>query len=323
MSENRSVKIDQEESGERLDVFCTGLLEDLTRSRIKKLIDGGRILVNGLPSKAGYKLREADVIDIAVPDPVEIDLTPENIPIEILYQDDDLLVVNKPAGMVVHPAVGNYGSTLVHALLYHVKDLSGIGGKLKPGIVHRLDKDTSGLLIVAKNDRAHSGLSDMIKERKVNRLYRAIVIGDLPQDAGVLSFPIGRSGSDRKKMAVVHRGSRDAVTEYRVLQRFGRYTYAEIKLHTGRTHQIRVHFSHSGFPVLGDPEYKGRELPHEKLSKGELDLWRKLLKILPRQALHSYHLEFTHPVSRKTIEVTSDLPPDFKEALRNIRDFYL
>lgn len=322
MPVKHSIKIERNGAGERLDLFCSQKLKDITRSRIKNLIDADAILVNGRPVKAGYKLKESDILDIMIPDPVDTEISPENIPVDIVYQDKDLLVVNKAAGMVVHPGVGNYHGTLVNALLYHVKDLSGIGGVLKPGIVHRLDKDTSGLLIVAKNDRAHVNLAEQIKSKAAKRLYKTIVIGDLHQDEGMLTFPIGRSISDRKKMAVTSIHGKDAVTRYEVLERFGRYTFARMQLHTGRTHQIRVHLSHCGYPVLGDVDYNGRKLPREKLRKDELDLWRKLLKIIDRQALHAYHLEFLHPVTEKVISISSELPSDFKKALETIREFY-
>ncbi|PJA28127.1 MAG: RNA pseudouridine synthase [candidate division Zixibacteria bacterium CG_4_9_14_3_um_filter_46_8] len=317
-----SRKIESPEAAKRLDVFCAESLEGVTRSRIKNIISGGGILVNGQPAKAGYKLKIGDILDMVIPDPEETELKAENIALDIAYENHDLLVVDKPAGMVVHPATGNYSGTLVNALLFHIKDLSGIGGELKPGIVHRLDKNTSGLLIIAKNDNAHVQLSQQIQERTAKRLYKAIVIGDLPQDLGTFSFPVGRSPSDRKKMAVTYGHSKEAITSYEVLERYGKYTLARLQLFTGRTHQIRVHLSHCGYPVLGDPEYGGRTRPHESLSKDELDLWRKLLKLMPRQALHAFHLEFNHPVSGKQIVVDSPLPDDFTAALLAIRTHY-
>ncbi|MBD3233917.1 MAG: RluA family pseudouridine synthase [candidate division Zixibacteria bacterium] len=323
MSRKISKKIDAEVAGQRLDIYCKHLLEDITRSRIKNLIDDEKILINGQPVKAGYTLKEGDILDLTIPPPAESEIKPENIPLDIVYQDRDMLVVDKPAGMVVHPAAGNYTGTLVNALLYHIKDLSGIGGEVKPGIVHRLDKDTSGLLLVAKTDQAHLRLSEQIRNRIVKRLYKTIVIGDLPQNEGDLRFPIGRSSSDRTKMTVTHKGSRDAHTQYNVIERFGRYTFAQMRLQTGRTHQIRVHLSHSGYPVLGDPDYGGREQPPGILDKRELDLWRKLMKVLERQALHAYHLTFEHPISGKSVTFESSLPDDFQEAINSIRDFYI
>ncbi|MCP4632602.1 MAG: RluA family pseudouridine synthase [candidate division Zixibacteria bacterium] len=322
MPERISFKISKNDKGERLDKVCTRQLKNVTRSRIKNLIDDGNILVNGMPVKSGYMLKTDDILDISLPDPEECDIAPENIPIEIVFQDKDIVVINKAAGMVVHPAVGNYCGTLVNALLYHIKDLSGIGGSLKPGIVHRLDKNTTGLLVVAKNDNAHLKLANQIKEKTAKRLYKAIVIGDIPQDEGELAFPIGRSISDRKKMSVRYDNSREAVTQYKVLERFGRFTFLELRLQTGRTHQIRVHLSHSGYPVLGDPDYNGRTLRNETFRKNELDLWRKILKINSRQMLHAYHLEFNHPVSNDVVSFNSNIPADFREILELIRTFY-
>lgn len=323
MSRKISKKIDTRAAGQRLDLYCTQLINDISRSRIKNLIDHGKILINGQPVKAGYILKGSDILDLTIPPPAESEIKPENIPLNIVFQDRDMLVVDKPAGMVVHPAAGNYTGTLVNALLYHIRDLSGIGGEVKPGIVHRLDKDTSGLLLIAKTDQAHAQLSEQIKNKTVKRLYKTIVIGDLPQDEGDLRFPIGRSSSDRTKMTVTHKGSRDAHTQYNVIERFGRYTFTEMRLQTGRTHQIRVHLSHSGYPVLGDPDYGGREQPQGILDKRELDLWRKLMKTLKRQALHAYHLTFEHPKNGEGTTFESPLPDDFQEAINTIRKFYI
>ncbi len=322
MKQKSNLKIGADSSGKRLDILCSEMFSDISRSRIKSLIQAGNILVNGRIVKAGYSVKEGDLLDISVPEPIKTDITPDDIPIKILYEDAYLLVVDKNAGMVVHPATGNYSGTLVNALLYHIKDLSGIGGELKPGIVHRLDKDTSGLLLVAKNDKAHIGLSEQIKSKSAQRFYKAIIIGDIPDNEGLLSFPIGRSPADRKKMTVKYKGGREAHTKYKVLERFGKYTFLEVQLLTGRTHQIRVHFSHIGYPILGDSDYKGRSIPTESFGKDELDLWRRLLKILSRQALHAYKLKFEHPITGKTITISSPLPEDISIALNEIRKFY-
>jgi len=322
MIERKSRIITNSDAGKRLDLYCVEFLNEITRSRISNLIKDGNILVNGLPVKGGFKIKSDDIVDIVIPDPQETDIKPENIPIEILYENKEFLVVNKPAGMVVHPAAGNYTGTLVNALLYQIKDLSGIGGKLKPGIVHRLDKDTSGLLLVAKSDRAHVNLAEQIKTKEVIRLYKTIVIGNVSEDEGSLSFPIGRNPFDRKKMAVVYKNSREARTDFKVLERIGKFTFARMQLFTGRTHQIRVHLMHYGFPVLGDPVYNGRKKPHKIINKDELDLWRKLLKIIPRQALHAYHLEFTDPTDKKLKTIESPIPSDFEETSNTIKSFY-
>ncbi|MBD3169841.1 MAG: RluA family pseudouridine synthase [candidate division Zixibacteria bacterium] len=322
MSERHFFKIEKDNIGQRLDVFCSNQVEGVSRSRVKELIFQHRIRVNDNPVKPSYKVQESDIIDMFIPDPINIKTTPEDIPLDIRYQDDDLVIVNKAPGMVVHPATGNYTGTMVNALLYHVGNLSGISGELKPGIVHRLDKNTSGLLIVAKNDTAHQSLAEQIKTKTAKRLYKAIVLGNLPEDEGILSFPIGRSAVDRKKMAVSYSHSKEATTRYEVLERYHHYTLAQIQLHTGRTHQIRVHLSHCGYPVLGDPEYKGRRKPIPFLQKEELDLWRKLLKILKRQALHAFHLEFRHPTTGKTMTITCDIPEDMQKALDLIHNHY-
>lgn len=284
-----------EEAGKRLDVFATSIAEELTRARVQKLIEDGEITVNGNISKANYKIKNGDFIVIKMPEPEQLEVKPEDIKLDVVYEDTDLLVVNKPQGMVVHPAAGNYTGTLVNALLAHCKDLSGINGVIRPGIVHRIDKDTSGLLVVAKNDKAHLGLAKQIKEHAVARKYIALVHGIIPESRGVIEAPIGRDAKDRKKMAVTVRNSKSAVTRYKVLERFDKYTLVECTLETGRTHQIRVHMAYIGFPVAGDPLYGPKKNPLN----------------LNGQALHAFLLGFNHPISGKYLEFTADLPSYF------------
>ena len=243
---------DSENVGVRIDKFLSDRIEELTRSALVNLIADGNVKVNNKVVSKNYKLKLGDEIFVSVPDPVEYEAEAENIPLDIVYEDDDLLVVNKPKGMVVHPAAGNYTGTLVNALLYHCKDnLSGINGVLRPGIVHRIDKDTSGLLLVAKNDKAHNSLAEQIKEHSLTREYEAIVFGNIKDDSGVIDAPIGRHHSERKKMAVTDKNSKNAVTHYEVIERLKGYTYMKFRLETGRTHQIRVHCAYIGHPVSG------------------------------------------------------------------------
>jgi 23S rRNA pseudouridine1911/1915/1917 synthase len=288
-------------SYKRLDVFLAEN-SNLTRSGIKNLIEQGKITVNGGPAKAGGKITGGDIVRVRLIPSHPVELEPQDIPINIVYQDGDIAVINKTQGMVVHPAVGNEQGTLVNALLFNIKDLSGINGEIRPGIVHRLDKDTSGLLVIAKNNEAHLALSEQIKTKQAKRIYRALVDGNLKQDEGVIDLPIGRHPTDRKKMAVVKTG-RHAVTHYRVLERFKGYTYVECALETGRTHQIRVHMKHLGHPVAGDGKY-GRaqnSLGH----KGQL--------------LHAYRLGLFHPVTGEYMEFEAPLPEYFESALKKLR----
>lgn len=284
--------VGENEESLRLDVFLSEQ-EDLglTRSRIQGLIQEKMVMVNDLPGKANYKLKIGDKVTVSVPPPKELIIQGEEISLDIIYEDEDLIVINKPQGMVVHPANGICSGTLVNALLAHCKDLSGIGGVTRPGIVHRLDKDTSGLLVVAKNDLAHLSLAEQIKERQVKKTYLTLVYGNMKNDQGTIEAPIGRHPVDRKKMAVVFRTGKPAITHYRVLKRFGNYTYLEIDLETGRTHQIRVHLAYIGHPVVGDPVYS---------SKNKFNL--------PGQFLHSARLVFTHPRSGEEMEFSAPLP---------------
>ncbi len=286
------------DEGTRLDVFLAQKL-NITRNAAAALIEGGGVSVQ----KKNYKLRAGDVIDVEIPEPREIDVEAQNIPLDIVYEDSDLLVINKARGMVVHPAAGNWDRTLVNALMYHCgPELSGINGVLRPGIVHRLDKDTSGLMLVAKNDIAHNSLAEQIKEHTVRREYHTVVIGNLKEDTGTISAPIGRHKTDRKKMAVTESNSKEATTHYTVLERYPGFTYASCILETGRTHQIRVHMSHTGHPVIGDRVYGARD----KLG-------------IEGQCLHSKNVTFVHPRSGEKLYFESELPDYFEEILRKLR----
>lgn len=307
--ENDEIKLLEVSEGEegRLDKYLSDKLEDMTRSYLKKLIsDDKAVLVNGGSAKPNYKLKPGDIIELAVPEPIELEIKAENIPLDIVYEDSDMLVVNKPQGMVVHPAAGNYTGTLVNALLYHCGDsLSGINGEKRPGIVHRIDKDTSGLLLVAKNDNAHQKLSSQIKEHSLTRAYKALVHGNIKQDSGRIDAPIGRHPGDRKKMTVTDKNSREAVTNFRVIERYGRYTFVECILETGRTHQIRVHMSKNGHPIVGDKTYG--------VKKEEFNL--------AGQLLHAYKVGFIHPVSGEYMEFVSELPDYYMNVLDRLRNF--
>lgn len=289
--------IGHEHENQRLDVCLVSMFhEEHSRTFIKKLIDSGNVSVNGINENAHYKVASGDEIKILIPDLEPLKVEPENIPLDIVYEDRDLIVVNKPLGMVVHPAPGNYSGTLVNALLYHCKDLSGIGGALRPGIVHRLDKDTTGILVAAKTDNAHKSLSEQIKNRTAERIYIALVKGIVQLDNGIIELPIGRNQKDRFKMDVTYVDARDAVTIYKVLERFKDFTMLEVKLGTGRTHQIRVHLAHYGYPVIGDKAYG--------YPRG-----------MNRQALHAKRLKFEHPSTGKLMEFETELPKDMKEVI--------
>jgi len=303
ITEEKEFTVDEAEHGKRVDVFLTEQNPDFTRSHLQKLISEGLILVRDKSVKANYKLKEGDKIVFKIPEPEKLEVLSENIPIEILYEDKDLIVVHKAQGMVVHPAPGNYSGTLVNALLYHCKDLSGINGVLRPGIVHRLDKDTSGVMVAAKNDKAHLSLATQIKDRTANRKYYALVHGNVAEPAGVINAPLGRNPKERIKMAVSTINSKDATTRYHVLERFGEYTLIECKLETGRTHQIRVHMAYLNHAVVGDPLY-GPKKVHFKL-KGQL--------------LHAYLLGFEHPSTGEYMEFKAERPQYFEKVLRNLR----
>ncbi len=300
----------------RIDLYLSQLDLGLSRSFVHKLIMSKRILVDSRAVKPSHKLKGGERIKIKIPPLEKLSLEPENIPLDIVYEDSDLLVANKKAGMVVHPAAGNFSHTLVNALLFHCKDLSGINGILRPGIVHRLDKNTSGLLVVAKNDFAHVGLAEQIKNRTLLREYVGIVWGHMPTGEGMIEAPIGRALKDRKKMAVTRVKGRDSLTQYKVLERFVLCDLLSLRLKTGRTHQIRVHLSYLNHPVLGDPEYGGRQKWLKGIYDRERPLAQKLLGLIDRQALHAKKLGFVHPRTKKYQEFDSTLPEDMENLLR-------
>lgn len=288
---------------DRLDKYISKQNANLSRMMIQKLIEENQILVNGNPQKASYKVQVGDEIVINIPEAKETDLKPQNIPIDVIYEDDDILVVNKPKGMVVHPAVGNPDGTLVNAVMEHCKgNLSGIGGELRPGIVHRLDKDTSGLIMVAKNDKAHIKLSEQIQKREVKKVYLALVRGVIAENEATINMPIARSTKDRKKMAVDKKG-KTAITHFKVLERFEKYTYLEVAIETGRTHQIRVHMAEIGHPVVGDYTYSN--------GKNEFNV--------EGQMLHAKSLDFKHPITEKAMHLEAPLPEYFTEILNKLK----
>ena len=300
--EQERLIIDEQVAGQRADVGLATLL-DLTRSNMQKLLEEGRAVRGSKVLKSNYKLKQGEEIIVTLPEPQPLDVQPENIPLDIIYEDEDVVVVNKARGMVVHPAAGNYSGTLVNALLYHCKNLSGINGVIRPGIVHRLDKDTSGIMICAKNDAAHLSLSKQIQEKTAQRTYLAVVRGNIKTDSGVIETLIARDKNDRKKMAVVKEDGRNAVTEYEVLERFGKYTIVRCRLRTGRTHQIRVHMEYLGYPLVGDPKYSPMKTPFA----------------IKGQALHSQTLEFTHPRTGERLRFEAPLPEDMHKIVTRLR----
>lgn len=303
MIEGAIFSIPEELDGSRIDKCVSLLVADVTRSRAQQLIESGDITVNGKLAGKSLKVTAGDRVCINVPDPEPIEAVPENIPLDIRYEDEYLLVVNKPKDMVVHPAAGNYTGTLVNALLYHCGDsLSGINGVMRPGIVHRIDKDTSGLLMVAKNDFAHRSLAQQIKEHSFRREYQAVVYGRFKEPEGIVDAPIGRNPSDRKKMAVTMKNSRNAVTHYEVIKEYASFSHLRLRLETGRTHQIRVHMAYLGHPVAGDPVYGPK----------------KVIKELNGQCLHAGLIGFVHPKTGEYMEITSELPEYFTSFLRKI-----
>lgn len=297
-------EVESEYEEERLDKYLSLIFPDQSRSFFQKLIKEGHILVNDKSEKANYRLRIEDMISVEIPDAVETPIVPENIPLDILYEDDDLLVVNKPKGMVVHPSAGHYTGTLVNAIMYHCKDsLSGINGEIRPGIVHRIDMDTTGSLIVCKNDESHIFIAEQIKEHSVVRKYRGIVYGHVQEEEGTIHAPIGRHPIERKKMAINDKNGKDAITHYRVLEHFSNYTYMEFQLETGRTHQIRVHMASIGHPLLGDTLYSSGRSPYK----------------LQGQTLHAMTIGFIHPKTKEYMEVVAPLPEYFEKILRDLR----
>ena len=296
---------EEDEIGKRIDVYIAEYKEELSRSRVQKLIENGLVTVNGKAVKSNYKLRKGDILEVEIPDPEPLEIEAEDIPLDIIYEDKDVVIVNKPQGMVVHPAPGHYSETLVNALMYHCKDdLSGINGQMRPGIVHRIDKDTSGVIMIAKSDAAHNSLAQQLAVHSITRKYYAVVCGNIKEDSGTVDKPIGRNPKDRKKMAVVQ-GGRRAVTHYRVLERFGgKYTLIEAQLETGRTHQIRVHMASLGHPLLGVTVYGSEKQPFK----------------LQGQVLHAKVLGFNHPSDGRYVEFESPLPKYFEKLLIKLRN---
>lgn len=300
----QTVTVEKEFSGNRVDKFLSEQFPDLSRSYIQKLIKDGHVTANGKIVKANYKLNALDTLALDKPELQEPDIVPENIPIDILYEDEDILIVNKPKGMVVHPSAGHYSGTLVNALMYHCKDqLSGINGIMRPGIVHRIDMDTTGSLLVCKNDFAHQDLAEQLKEHSIRRIYHAIVYGVIKEDEGTIDAPIGRHPIERKKMSVNYKNGKHAVTHYKVIQRFKNYTYIECQLETGRTHQIRVHMTHIHHPLVGDAVYGPAKCPFK----------------LQGQTLHAKTLGIVHPRTKEYIEVDAPLPDYFVSLLNKLK----
>ncbi len=300
---NCALNVDREDAGLRIDKWLSEQTDiDLTRSAIAKLIESKKVSVNGKAVSKSYKIQTDDVVDVEIPDPIESSVLPEDIPLDIVYEDSSLLVVNKPQGMVVHPAAGNYTGTLVNALLFRYKDeLSGINGVIRPGIVHRIDKNTSGLLIVAKTDKAHIGLAEQIKAHSFTREYEAICVGRFKDKSGTVDAPIGRDKRDRKKMCVTQSNSKNAVTHYEVLEEYSNHSYVKFRLETGRTHQIRVHCAYLGHPILGD------------------DVYGKPYQGCKGQCLHARKIGFVHPITSEYLEFTSELPEYFSKLLEKLR----
>ena len=301
--ETQVYEVDTAGAGRRLDQYLSECEPELTRSYLQKLIRDGSVLLEGRPAKAGVKLSQGMKIELTLPEAKELEILPEELPLDILYEDRDVILVNKPKGMVVHPSAGHHTGTLVNALLFHCQgELSGINGILRPGIVHRIDRDTTGVLIACKNDRAHNALAGQLKEHTITRRYRALVCGNLKEDEGTVDAPIGRHPVERKKMAVVRSGGKQAVTHYRVLERFGAYTYIECRLETGRTHQIRVHMACIGHPLLGDTVYGAK----------------KPVPGLAGQCLHAAELRFLHPRTGAPVTVEAPLPDWFRAVLERL-----
>ena len=299
IKETITVQANENDKGKRIDSFLNEVIEDATRSYIQKIIDGGYVEITGKKTtKSGNKLKGTETIVVNLPEDEALDLIPEDIPLEIIYEDSDIVVINKASNMVVHPAHGNYNGTLVNALLYHIKDLSTINGVIRPGIVHRLDKDTSGVIVVAKHDEAHTTLSDMFKEKTLEKTYVCIAKGIFKDKSGRIETLIGRDPRDRKKMAVVTENGKIAISNYEVLDESKNYSLVKVRIETGRTHQIRVHMKSLNHPILGDATYGNS-------TDG-----------IARQMLHAYRLKFTHPISKKEMVVTAPIPEDFKRAAK-------
>ena len=296
---------EKEDTGKRIDVFVSDNMDSLSRSMVQKLIESGDILVNEKKQKSNYKLRSGDIISANIPDPENVDIVAEDIPLDVIYEDEDIIVVNKPKDMVVHPAAGHFSGTLVNALMFHCGDsLSGINGELRPGIVHRIDKDTSGILVSAKNDNAHRELALQLADHSITRIYYAICFGNIKEDEGTIDKPLGRNPKDRKKMAITEKDGRRAVTHYKVLERFGKFTLMQAQLETGRTHQIRVHMASIGHPLLGDKVYGSEKQP---------------FGVNDGQVLHAGVLGFIHPTKKEYMEFRSPLPEGFEKLIIKLR----
>ena len=299
-------EVHAEHEGERLDKYLSMIYPDLSRSFFQKLIKEQNIEVNNQIQKANYRVKAEDIICVYIPDAVETAIVPEDIPLDILYEDEDVLVVNKPKGMVVHPSAGHFSGTLVNAILFHCNDsLSGINGQIRPGIVHRIDMNTTGSLIVCKNDESHVKIAEQIKEHSVNRIYEGIVYGNVKEDNGTIKAPIGRHPIERKKMAINAKNGKEAITHYKVLERFGNYTYMQFKLETGRTHQIRVHMASIGHPLLGDDVYSSGRSP---------------FKNLQGQTLHAKTIGFIHPKTNEYLEFSAPLPDYFEKLIFQLKN---
>lgn len=297
------IYVEEIEDNERLDAHLATHFNDMSRTYIQKLIKEGLVLVNGKPEKSKYLVEEMDHITINIPNPVNLEVIAENIPLNIIYEDEDIVIINKEQGMVVHPAPGNYTGTLVNALLYGIKNLSSINGVIRPGIIHRLDKDTSGIIMVAKNDESHKYLSEQLKNRNVKREYIAIVHGVLNKKEGVINAPIGRDPRDRKKMTVINTNSKEAITHYKVIEEFQKYSLLKANLETGRTHQIRVHMAYINHPIVGDGTYSNNS------NKFNIN----------KQLLHAIKLGFNHPRTKEYMEFETEIPENFNEVLKTLR----
>ncbi|SDC48253.1 MULTISPECIES: RluA family pseudouridine synthase [unclassified Candidatus Frackibacter] len=304
MAEEMNFIINDDDVQQRLDKFLAGEVEDISRTYVQELIDQEEVTVNGSGTKSSYRLQLGDEVELNIPEPEKTELEPEEIPLNIIYEDEDIVVINKQADLVVHPAPGHESGTLVNALLYHCNNLSGISGEVRPGIVHRLDKDTTGVMVVAKNNQAHLNLSQQFKDRETEKRYLTLVEGNIKHNKGKIDAAIGRDPKDRKKMAVTSSNSKKAVTRFEILERFGDYTWVEVKLETGRTHQIRVHMSYLGNPIVGDETYGYRNS----------NLGAK------RQLLHAYRLGFEHPTKNEWMEFEAELPQDMQGILESLRN---
>lgn len=314
---DKQFRVSPAESGERLDVFLSKKEVCLTRSQVKRVVDEGQVLVNGLEVKPACRLKYGDMVVVRMEAPEECDLAPEAIPLDIIYEDPHLLVLNKPSGMVVHPAAGNRSGTLVNALLFHCRDLSGIGGIKRPGIVHRLDKNTSGLMVIAKSDEAHTGLAKQFKEHLVKKIYRVLVHGDMKGNEGTIDLSIGRHPVDRKKMSTNSRRGKESLTRWSVEERYTIATLLAVRIETGRTHQIRVHLSATGYPVIADAVYGNSK---KRIEAVRDNLLQVAMRRLRRQALHSSELCFHHPVTGDSMVFSSPLPDDMEHLCRELRD---